>query len=111
MGDIVGSKRIINFISDCSIGRLLRTMAESDPKANTEEHAVKEAIGAGEMITKRSIDRLIESQLLQLADRRGVLIDGMPRDLQQVRDFEEKVRVCCGRMFVALIFIRGFSPD
>lgn len=74
-----------------SVGRIVRTIAESDPKANTENHAIKEAIAAGEMIAKRSLDRLIEEQLVQLADRRGVIIDGLPRDVQQVRDFEEKV--------------------
>lgn len=75
-----------------SIGRIVRTIAESDPKANTENHTIKESIAAGEMIAKRSLDRLIEEQLVQLADRRGVIIDGLPRDVQQVHDFEEKVR-------------------
>lgn len=52
---------------------------------------MKEAIAAGEMVNKRSIDRLIEAQLLQFADRQGVLVDGLPRDMQQVKDFEDKV--------------------
>lgn len=76
----------------------MRSIAESDPKANTEEHAIKEAIAAGEMIAKRSIDRMIEAQLVQLADRRGVLIDGLPRDMKQVKDFEDKVWVGRGRV-------------
>ena len=50
------------------------------------------AITAGEIISKESLDKLIESQLLQLSDRKGVIIDGYPRDVNQVKDFEEKVR-------------------
>lgn len=44
------------------------------------------------MVAKHSVDKLIENQLLQLSDRKGVLIDGYPRDVQQVKDFELKVR-------------------
>lgn len=75
-----------------SIGRLVRSIADSDPKANTENHNIKSAIGDGEMVAKNSIDKLIENQLLQLSDRKGVIIDGYPRDVQQVKDFELKVK-------------------
>lgn len=74
-----------------SIGRLVRTIAESDPKANTDNHALKEAISKGEMISKKSIDKLIEQQLQLLSNKKGILIDGYPRDMAQVKDFEDKV--------------------
>lgn len=74
-----------------SIGRLVRSLAEGDPKANTENHAVKVAISAGEMVSKRTIDKLIENQIIQLSDKHGILIDGYPRDIKQVKDFEYKV--------------------
>ncbi|XP_021702934.1 uncharacterized protein LOC5571857 isoform X3 [Aedes aegypti] len=73
-----------------SVGRLLRAIAESDPRVGTDNYAVKEAITAGEMVPKKSIEQLIENQLAQLSDKRGVIIDGYPRDMKQVRDFEQK---------------------
>ncbi|EDS28638.1 conserved hypothetical protein [Culex quinquefasciatus] len=72
------------------VGRLLRAIAESDPRVGTDNYAVKEAITAGEMVPKKSLDRLIENQLAQLSDKKGVIIDGYPRDLMQVNDFEQK---------------------
>lgn len=75
-----------------SIGRLARSTAESNPKANTEEHTIKVALAAGELIPKLAIDRMVERQLLQLSQQRGIIIDGMPRDQQQLDDFEHKVR-------------------
>lgn len=74
-----------------SIGRVVRAIAESDPKANTENHKIKSAIVAGEMIKRQSIDRIIETHLVHLADKKGIIIDGYPRDLKQVMDFEAKV--------------------
>lgn len=70
---------------------MVRAIAESDPKANTENHKIKNAIVAGEMIKKQSIDRIIETHLVNLADKNGIIIDGYPRDLNQVMDFEAKV--------------------
>ncbi|XP_037051697.1 adenylate kinase isoenzyme 5 isoform X3 [Bradysia coprophila] len=75
-----------------SIGRLVRSIAESDPRANTENHSIKEAIAAGEMISKKSIDKLLETQLLLLSDKKGIIIDGYPRDMNQVKDFEVKYK-------------------
>uniref|UniRef100_A0A182V3F9 Adenylate kinase isoenzyme 5 n=1 Tax=Anopheles merus TaxID=30066 RepID=A0A182V3F9_ANOME len=73
-----------------SVGRTLRAVAESGPRVGSDNYAVKEAITAGEMVPKKSLDALIHSQLMQLADRRGVIIDGYPRDMEQVADFERK---------------------
>lgn len=74
-----------------SIGRVVRAIAESDPKANTENHKIKNAIIAGEMIKKQSIDKIMETHLINLAGKKGIIIDGYPRNLKQVKDFEEKV--------------------
>ncbi|XP_050077269.1 uncharacterized protein LOC126564310 [Anopheles maculipalpis] len=73
-----------------SVGRSLRAVAESGPRVGSDNYAVKEAITAGEMVPKKSLDALIQGQLMQLADRRGVIIDGYPRDMEQVADFERK---------------------
>lgn len=91
-----------------SSGRLLRTIAESDPKANTENHAIKVSISAGEMVAKVSVDKLIENQLLQLSDREGILIDGYPRDMTQLKEFELKVNVRSNVSSTFLSYIVGY---
>ncbi|XP_058123815.1 uncharacterized protein LOC131281586 [Anopheles ziemanni] len=73
-----------------SVGRSLRAVAEAGPRVGSDNYAVKEAITAGEMVPKKSLDALIASQLTQLADKRGIIIDGFPRDIDQVSDFERK---------------------
>uniref|UniRef100_A0A182MEY9 Adenylate kinase isoenzyme 5 n=1 Tax=Anopheles culicifacies TaxID=139723 RepID=A0A182MEY9_9DIPT len=73
-----------------SVGRSLRAVAESGPRVGSDNYAVKEAITAGEMVPKKSLDALIQGQLMQLADKRGVIIDGYPRDMEQVTEFEQK---------------------
>lgn len=70
----------------------MRSLAESEPKPLTENFAIKEAITAGEMVTKESLDKLIRSNVLQLMNKKGIIIDGFPRDMTQIHNFEEKVR-------------------
>lgn len=43
------------------------------------------------MVTKDSLDKLIHSNVLQLLNKKGIIIDGFPRDMNQIRDFEDKV--------------------
>lgn len=43
------------------------------------------------MVSKASIEKLIESQLLQLSDKKGIIIDGYPRDMTQAKEFQDKV--------------------
>jgi adenylate kinase family enzyme len=69
----------------------LRSIADSEPKPGTKNFAIKEAISAGEMVTKSSLDKLIETNILQLMDKKGIIIDGYPRDMKQVMEFEQKV--------------------
>lgn len=80
-----------HFLEKNSIGRIVRSIAESDPKANTEDHRIKNSIISGEMIQKQSIDKIMQMHLQSFSDKKGIIIDGYPRDLQQVKDFEEKV--------------------
>ena len=57
----------------------------------TENYAIKEAITAGEMASKESLDKMISNNLLQLINKKGVIIDGFPRDMNQILNFQEKV--------------------
>jgi len=74
-----------------SVGRLLRNITDSAPRANTESFAVKEALAAGDMAPEKSLNQLLETNLRQLRDRTGIIVDGYPRNLQQVKYFENKV--------------------
>ncbi|KAG7210684.1 hypothetical protein KM043_012188 [Ampulex compressa] len=66
-----------------SIGGLLRTMASSNPIVN-------EAVVSGELVPLDIIMQLVEQQVLLNRDTDGIIIDGYPRDLNQVREFENK---------------------
>ncbi|XP_017033698.1 uncharacterized protein [Drosophila kikkawai] len=75
-----------------SVGRLLRNITDSAPRANTESYAVKEALAAGDMAPEKSLNQLLETNLRLLRDRTGIIIDGYPRNLQQVKYFENKYK-------------------
>lgn len=69
----------------------MRNITDSAPRANTESFAVKEALAAGDMAPEKSLNQLLETNLRQLRDRTGIIVDGYPRNLQQVKYFENKV--------------------
>ncbi|XP_037959021.1 adenylate kinase isoenzyme 5 [Teleopsis dalmanni] len=75
-----------------SVGRLLRTITDSAPRANTESYAVKEALSAGEMAPEKSVSNILDLNIRQMQDRAGIIIDGYPRNLQQVKFFETKYK-------------------
>ncbi|XP_055678396.1 adenylate kinase isoenzyme 5 isoform X2 [Lutzomyia longipalpis] len=75
-----------------SIGRLFRSVAESEAKPNTEAFTVKEAIAGGELVSNTIIERLLQDNFVKLRDKKGILVDGYPRDLEQLSSFEEKFK-------------------
>lgn len=66
-------------------------MAESDPKPSAEEHSVREYLGAGEMVPKRTLDKVLDSHINALSGKTGIIIDGYPRDIDQATFFEQRV--------------------
>lgn len=68
----------------------------------TEDYIIKEAITAGEMVSKESLDKMIHRNLLQLINKKGVIIDGFPRDMAQILDFQETVSFTktCDLLFI-----------
>ncbi|XP_011874309.1 PREDICTED: adenylate kinase isoenzyme 5 [Vollenhovia emeryi] len=66
-----------------SIGELLRTMASSNMIVN-------DAIVSGEMVPHDIVMQLVEQQILLNRDSDGIVIDGYPRDLNQVQEFQTK---------------------
>ncbi|XP_061390134.1 adenylate kinase isoenzyme 5 [Musca vetustissima] len=75
-----------------SVGRLLRSITDAAPRANTESYAVKEALAAGEMAPEKAINSILETNLRQMSDKQGIIIDGFPRNMQQVKYFEDKYK-------------------
>lgn len=73
------------------MGRLLRSITETAPRANTENYAVKEALAAGEMVPEKNINIILESNMNHFADKTGIIIDGYPRNIEQVKYFENRV--------------------
>lgn len=67
-----------------SMGSLLVALAATDP-------AVRKLLVAGDLAPRDLIMELLERQILQNRGCNGIVIDGFPRDLAQVRDFENKV--------------------
>ncbi|XP_015607295.1 adenylate kinase isoenzyme 5 [Cephus cinctus] len=66
-----------------SIGGLLRNMASSNPLVNN-------AIVSGEMVPQDIVMQVVEQQVLLNRDTDGIVIDGFPRDLNQVQEFKNK---------------------
>ncbi|XP_076183731.1 adenylate kinase isoenzyme 5 isoform X2 [Ptiloglossa arizonensis] len=66
-----------------NIGGLLRTMASS----NT---IVKDAIVSGEMVPQDIVMQAVEQQIILNRDTDGIIIDGYPRGINQVQEFETK---------------------
>ena len=69
----------------------MRAITDSAPRANTESYAVKEALSAGEMVPEKAVNNILDINLKQQRGRNGIIIDGYPRNLQQVKYFENKV--------------------
>ncbi|XP_024884499.1 adenylate kinase isoenzyme 5 [Temnothorax curvispinosus] len=66
-----------------SIGELLRTMASSNMVVN-------DAIVSGEMVPHDIVIQLVEQQIILNRDSDGIVMDGYPRDLNQVQEFQSK---------------------
>lgn len=66
-----------------SVGGLLRTMASSNTIVN-------DAIVSGEMVPQDIVMQVVEQQVVLNRDTDGIIIDGYPRDFNQVQEFETK---------------------
>lgn len=53
---------------------------------------VNDAIVSGEMVPHDIVMQLVEQQILLNRDTDGIVMDGYPRDLNQVQEFESKVK-------------------
>lgn len=77
-----------------SMGSLLVTLSASNS-------SVRSALVAGELVSSDLVMQLLEQQILQNRDANGIVVEGFPRNLNQARDFENKVRY----IFLLLFFL------
>lgn len=52
---------------------------------------IHDAIVVGEQVPQEVIMQLVEQQVVLNRDNDGIVIDGYPRDLSQMQEFESKV--------------------
>ncbi|XP_049831409.1 uncharacterized protein LOC126272536 isoform X2 [Schistocerca gregaria] len=75
----------------CSVGRLLRAAAEAPGNRNAEDAPqLRQAIAAGDMAPQMYVLQLVESQMRTHMSAQGIIMDGFPRDMKQVHEFESK---------------------
>ncbi|XP_055387273.1 adenylate kinase isoenzyme 5 [Condylostylus longicornis] len=75
-----------------SIGRLLREISDSEPRANSEGYTIKEALTVGEMVPASIVETILENNINEIKNKRAIIIDGYPRNMEQANLFEKKYK-------------------
>ncbi|KAL0274363.1 UNVERIFIED_CONTAM: hypothetical protein PYX00_006810 [Menopon gallinae] len=75
-----------------SVGRLLRAAAETTDPTSNDSLLVRQAISSGEMAPQTYVLQLVETEMNTNMSAQGILMDGFPRDMAQVHEFESKFR-------------------
>ncbi|CAH1396663.1 unnamed protein product [Nezara viridula] len=73
-----------------SVGRLLRAASEpSDPRQG-DSGLIMAHVASGNLVPQNIVIQLVETQMTTNMNAQGILMEGFPRDMEQVKDFEEK---------------------
>ncbi|KAF5294183.1 hypothetical protein FQR65_LT10894 [Abscondita terminalis] len=76
-----------------SLGRLLREAAQSADQRNaTDFKMIRDSISSGELVPFDIVMKILEMQLNANLTASGIIIDGYPRDMTQVTEFEAKFK-------------------
>ncbi|BES89274.1 Adenylate kinase [Nesidiocoris tenuis] len=76
-----------------SLGRLLRVASEpTDPRQAADSGLIMAHIAAGTLVPEAVVLPLVETQMTTNMNAQGIIMDGFPRDMEQVKDFEEKFK-------------------
>ncbi|XP_068621520.1 adenylate kinase isoenzyme 5 [Battus philenor] len=74
-----------------SLGQRLRSLAESGGGPASDGALCRTAIAGGELVTNELVNRLVRAAVVDAArSGHGLLLDGYPRDLQQMDLFEKE---------------------
>lgn len=75
-----------------SLGKLLRAAAEPSEHRNaTDIKTIRESVSSGELVPFDIVMKMVEQQMNENISANGVIMDGYPRDMTQVTEFEAKV--------------------
>ncbi|CAH1396662.1 unnamed protein product [Nezara viridula] len=75
-----------------SVGRLLRAASEpSDPRQG-DSGLIMAHVASGNLVPQNIVIQLVETQMTTNMNAQGILMEGFPRDMEQVKDFEEKFK-------------------
>lgn len=68
---------------------------------------IRERISEGELIPQEIVMKYVESNITDNMDKDGIILDGFPRDMAQVTEFETKVKLsqCWFLVIFTLILI------
>ncbi|KAF7269928.1 hypothetical protein GWI33_017023 [Rhynchophorus ferrugineus] len=76
-----------------SLGKLLRAAAEVSASHHSSEiNKLKECIANGELVPADIVIKYVENHIANNIEAKGIILDGFPRDMEQVQDFEAKFR-------------------
>ncbi|XP_050516739.1 uncharacterized protein LOC114324154 [Diabrotica virgifera virgifera] len=76
-----------------SLGKILRTLADQpDAKKNKEVAKLRECISNGELVPQEFIMRQVEKVMADNMEKDGLILDGYPRDMAQVAEFEARYK-------------------
>lgn len=89
-----------------SLGKLLRAAAEVPlTKHSRETEVIRENIAAGEMAPLAIVMKFIEQQMVDNKDAEGIILDGFPRDMTQVTEFEAKVSNIVSVLLIGMLTV------
>lgn len=85
--------RLQPFSSTSSLGQRLRSLADAGGRPASDGALARTAISGGELVPKELVTRLVRAAV-QDASRTGggLVLDGYPRDLEQMEQFQNEVR-------------------
>ncbi|XP_030749657.1 adenylate kinase isoenzyme 5 [Sitophilus oryzae] len=76
-----------------SLGKLMRAATETSASHHsTDINKLKESIGSGELVPSDIVMKYVENQMAHNVEAKGIILDGFPRDMEQVQEFEAKFR-------------------
>ncbi|KAF5303184.1 hypothetical protein FQA39_LY10097 [Lamprigera yunnana] len=76
-----------------SVGRILRQIAQSSDQKNTADYkSIRDNISAGELVPFDIVIKLVELHMNEDISANGIIMDGYPRDMMQISEFETKFK-------------------
>lgn len=85
-----------------------KDILENISELNPDYDEIKNDIKVGSLINSNIIIKVLKNSLLEIKNNKNVLIDGFPRNLQTLKEWEEQLN---GIVFIKRIFYINFNLD